>query len=200
MQIQDLTPVALDYDKCVNILETLTRITVSFRQEGVDFALIGGLALHAQGVTRATTDVNALILVQDKQKVRNIMTRSGFSVFHESADVMSFVDMTTQGVRVDFLLAHRPYALATLKRAESKQFLDGSSIKVLRPEDLIGLKVQAVANDPTRRDQDMADIRSLIRVHNVSLDWPLIREYFSLFQAEPELDRLLKEEGLASHS
>lgn len=183
----------------MNILETLTRITVSFLQEGVDFALIGGLALQAQGVTRATTDVDALILVQDKEKVRNIMTRSGFSVFYESADVMTFMGVATQSVRVDFLLAHRPYALAMLKRAEPKRFLDGSPIKVLRPADLIGLKVQAMANDPTRHDQDMADIRSLIRVHGVSLDWPLIREYFSLFQAEPDLERLLKEEGLAPH-
>ena len=184
----------------MNILETLTRITVTFRQEGVDFALIGGLALQAQGVTRSTTDVDALILVQDKQKVSNIMARSGFSVFYENADVMSFMNMTVQSVRVDFLLAHRPYALAMMKRAESKQFLDGSPIKVLRAEALIGLMVEAVANDRTRRDEDMADIRSLISVHKVLMVWPLIREYFSLFQAEPELDRLLKEEGLASHS
>lgn len=184
----------------MNILETLTRIVDSFKQEGVDFALIGGLALQAQGVTRATTDVDALILVQDKDKVRNVMIQSGFRVFHESADVLTFMGLATQSVRVDFLLAHRPYALAMLKRAEPKRFLDGSSIKVARPEDLIGLKIQATANDPTRRDQDMADIRSLIRVHGVRLDWGLIREYFGLFQAEPDLDRLLKEEGLAPHS
>ena len=34
--------------------------------------------------------------------------------------------------------------------------------KVIRIEDLIGLKVQAIANDEARKPVDLADIRALI--------------------------------------
>lgn len=183
----------------MTILEALAQISALLGKEKVDFALIGGLALHAQGVSRATTDVDALILVQDKEKVREILARENYSVFYESSEVVTFLSSAEKTIRLDFLLAQRPYARAMLERAETKEILPDFHIKVARPEDLIGLKIQAATNDPTRKDQDMADIRSLLRVHHATLEWPRVREYFSLFQAESDLDRLLKEEGLAPH-
>lgn len=181
----------------MNLLATIAKITDLFHKENVEFALIGGLALQAQGVTRATTDVEALILIKDREKVRSLMAKAGFEVFFESGEVMTFIDTETKSNRVDFLLAHRPYATTMLKRAEPKKIFREVPIKVARPEDLIGLKVQAYVNDPNRKDQDTADIRSLIRVHGTKLDWALLRDYFSLFNAEADLDRIRREEGFA---
>lgn len=66
-------------------------------------------------------------------------------------------------------------------------------VAVVDAEGIIGLKVQAIANNPARRRQDEADIVSLLRLHLESLDLTLIRGYFGVFEMEADLERLLDE-------
>ena len=54
-------------------------------------------------------------------------------------------------------------------------------MRLLQPEDVIGLKVQAMANDPERHAKEEADIQALMEVHRAGLDWERLREYFELF-------------------
>ena len=54
-------------------------------------------------------------------------------------------------------------------------------MRTLRPEDIVGLKVQALANDPGRERQDLADIDRLAEHFAAEMDWKRIREYFALF-------------------
>ena len=96
--------------------------------------------------------------------------------------------------KIDFLLAHRKYALAMLSRAKNQAVLDGKfSLKIIDTEDLIGLKLQSSINDPARYYQDMADIISLIRENYDKIDMELIREYFEVFDKQDELDKITKE-------
>ena len=79
-----------------------------------------------------------------------------------------------------------------LKRAKEYAILENKfRMKVLIPEDIIGLKVQATANDPKRSSRDIADIEELLRINNGHLDMNLLREYFSLFGQEHVLNELL---------
>ncbi len=55
------------------------------------------------------------------------------------------------------------------------------TIKVLRVEDLIGLKVQAMANDESRKTVDYSDIEAVMKLHGKELNWSDIEEYFSMF-------------------
>lgn len=71
-----------------------------------------------------------------------------------------------------------------------KLFPDGPPVRVLRVEHVIGLKVQAMANAPRRRSQDVADIQKLVQVHRESMDWELIRDYFDLFNMLDLLEEL----------
>ncbi len=69
-----------------------------------------------------------------------------------------------------------------LKRAREYGILkDKFKVKVLIPEDIIRLKVQAVTNDPNHYSQDWSDIEKLLRLHKDRIDLKLLREYFSLF-------------------
>ena len=60
-------------------------------------------------------------------------------------------------------------------------------------EGLIGLKLQALVNDPARRRQDEADIVALLSLHLSSLDRALLDEYFALFDQADALERFLTE-------
>ncbi len=167
-------------------------IVDSFRNNKIDFAVIGGFALLVAGYSRATEDIDLLIPQAGLPKVKKILGAYGFELIHESQDVATFVGKMRELGRVDFLLAHRKYAKAMLERSVPEKILDGKiSVKVILPEDLIGLKVQSSSNDPARYHQDMADIEAVMR-NNKKLDYSLIREYFALFDRQYELEEIMK--------
>lgn len=162
----------------------------TFQCKNIDFALIGGFALQSVGITRTTGDIDLLILSQDSKKVKDIMIKHGYELIHESKDVLNFYSERMELGRVDFLLAHRKYAIAMLKRAEKKYVFGGKfKIKVLKVEDQIGLKVQSSSNDPKRLHQDMADIELLIKNNYPKLDIALLKDSFQLSQ---ELKTIMK--------
>lgn len=165
----------------------------SFQKAKVEFALIGGLAMHAAGYMRATNDIDFLVSKEDMPKVRQIMLSFGYEAVHESEDVSNFVGRLGSLGRVDFLHAHRQYARRMLKEAVETDILDRKfKLKILRAEDLIGLKVQSSSNDPQRYHQDMADIEALMRVNHEKLDLSRIKEYFALFEREDELKSIVE--------
>lgn len=188
------------YNGPMDFVGTLTLLREAFERLEVKAAFIGGFALQAAGITRSTTDVDFLILARDADRIKPVMAEAGFALMHESEDVLNFFGKTPALGRVDFLLAHRPYALAMLNRARTIDGLGAvRGFKTILPEDLIGLKVQSAVNDPHRENQDMSDIRSLLRRHRNAMDLGLVRDYFRVFDREQDLDRLLREEGLAPY-
>ena len=80
-----------------------------------------------------------------------------------------------------------------MRRARKRPVFDGEfEVKVLLPEDLIGLKIQAIANDPQNRLViDAPDIQGILRLHMDKMDMDLVREYFRIFDKEALLDEWL---------
>ncbi len=176
----------MDFEK------VLTFLLENFKKYGIRYALMGGFALHAAGYSRATQDIDILILKEDMPKVKKLLLAIGYTVLHESEDIVNFKSALKDLGQVDFLLAHRSYTKNMLKRARECDILQGQfKVRVITPEDIIGLKVQASANDPGRGARDKADIEELLRRHADKLDLKLLREYFSLFNRQDELDELL---------
>jgi len=61
---------------------------------------------------------------------------------------------------------------------------------VIGAEGLIGFKLQALANNPSRT-RDIEDIRALLRAQHGKLNMAEVREYFALFDCVEWLDELL---------
>ena len=162
-----------------------------FSVKGVRCAVIGGFALHAAGFPRATQDIDFLVHVDDVSVVKKILGDFGYDIVHESQDVVNFWGKLKELGGVDFIIAHRRYALAMLDRAKIYEMLPSHQVKVVVPEDIIALKLQAVANAPERFSQDMADIQWLVKNHKGSLNIDLLREYFGIFGQTELLEQLL---------
>src|SRR6185312_2744296 len=139
----------------------------------VDFALIGGFALAAHGVVRATQDIDLLIDGRKKEDAKRSLLKAGFRLAFENAEVMHF----SGAGQVDTLLANRQPTLDMLKRAKS---INDFPVPVVSAEDIIGLKIQAYKNDPKREFQDKADIQSLLGTV-ADLDFKLVKKYADLF-------------------
>jgi predicted nucleotidyltransferase len=168
-------------------------IIEEFNREKIDFAIIGGFALQFSGITRATRDIDLLVLSQDSQQIKKIFIEYGYKLIYESVDVLNFISEKPELGRIDFLLAHRKYAIKMLNRAGEKEIFSGKlKVKVITVEDQIGLKVQSSSNDPQRLPQDLADVESLIKNNYHNLDIALLREYFDLFDRGQELDKIIE--------
>ncbi|MDO8748145.1 MAG: nucleotidyl transferase AbiEii/AbiGii toxin family protein [Candidatus Omnitrophota bacterium] len=158
----------------------LRLIEEDFSRENIRWALIGGFALGALGVHRATIDLDFIIHRGDLEKVDKIMRIHGYQCVYKSDEVAQYVCQAKIFGEIDFILAHRNISYKMLERAQDKEIFS-RTVKVLRPEDVIGLKIQALANDETRTSQEYFDIESLLGLYKKNLDWPLLEEYFTLF-------------------
>jgi len=100
-----------------------------------------------------------------------------------------FANYLRELLRVDFF--HTQGELSTAMLGEAVLFkFESANLKVARPEDLIGLKLQALANNPSR-SRDRIDIDSMVRQFKGSMNMVLVRQYFVLFEREDELDEIL---------
>ena len=173
----------------------LIRLRENLAEAGLEHALIGGLALQFHGHARATLDLDFMVRQEDLARIAAIMRHLGFQRLHADQEVAVFVAGDDSPGRVNFLLAHRPHALAMLARARPHA-VGGEGhvlVRVLEPEDLIGLKVQSSSNDPRRRRGDMADVEALLRaLPRLRLDRERIREYFRIFDREDEWDEIVR--------
>ena len=66
---------------------TFEIITHSFEKENLKYAIIGGFALEAAGVIRATMDIDLLVLANDKNIIKPIMIANGYELAFESKEV-----------------------------------------------------------------------------------------------------------------
>jgi hypothetical protein len=165
-----------------DVLQTAHR---ALEEAKVDHALIGGMALGALGINRATADVDIIIDGNDRDSAVQALKTQGFSLLQQTSEVLHF-----EGIGfLDLLLANRPLSREMLMHATAMPTV---GMKCLCPEDIIGLKIQAYMNNKKRVYQDKADIKALIERHP-QLDWARIKKYADLFNQWDEI-RALRDE------
>ena len=163
-----------------------------FHEQNIRFALIGGFAMQVAGFARATVDIDFLVEAEDLNKVKEIMKKLSYELTYGSEEFSNYWHPISAFGCVDYLHAHRPYSRKMLRRAKNHKILGTLETPILQPEDIIGLKVQAISNNSQRQTLDMGDIEYLIKKDIDTLDLGLIKEYFDLFGKGEELNSLLK--------
>jgi Uncharacterised nucleotidyltransferase len=148
-------------------------------------ALIGGMALAAHKVVRATQDIDFLADAADADKLHSLLLGLGYRCVHRSEDAANYL-RGDEGI--DFLYAHRPAALRLLAEAQTRDTGMGR-LRVVSAEGLIGFKLQAFVNNP-KRTQDIEDIRALLRANRDTLNMEEVKRYFVLFEREPLFNEL----------
>jgi len=169
-------------------LDAIAVVRDAAAAHGVRVALIGGFALPFHGVRRPTGDVDFLIDAAGADVVHDALERAGYRTIHRSSDTGHYRAPGSALVGVDVLYARRPPTLAMLARATVPP---GGDVPVVDVEGLIGLKLQALENDPTREYRDREDIVALLAAKGDTVDRALLDEYFALFGREGELARYL---------
>jgi hypothetical protein len=177
--------IAMDFKKVLNLL------IKDFDGANINYALIGGFAMGILGVVRATMDLDFIIDRNDLPKTDEILRKYNYNCVYKSENVSQYVSDIKAFGEIDILHAFREISVSMLKRTQEKDIFDGSlKIRVLLPEDIIGLKLQALVNNPKRENQEYADMQSIVSSYQGNLNWDLIKEYFDLFGKKEEYAKL----------
>ncbi|MGB3222121.1 MAG: nucleotidyl transferase AbiEii/AbiGii toxin family protein [Desulforhopalus sp.] len=172
------------------------KVISSFEKENLQYGLIGGFALGVMGILRATMDVDILLLVDDLDKADKILTGCMYSCIHRSPHLSQYTSELKALGSIDILHASKTISKEMLSRVERFRVFNKYMIPVLSPEDIIGLKVQAIANDRQREAIDINDMRLLLEYQlqrKRRIDWELLEDYFSLFNKQALLTTLKKD-------
>ena len=160
---------------------------------GIHYALIGGLAMALRGLERATFDADFILMLSDLPRAHDILVNEGYVREFHSENVSHYLNTRSALPRVDILHAFRGPSLGMLTRAERLPLGPTQTLPVVQIEDLIGLKIQALVNNPTRSLGDWNDIHRLVTHAGASqtpLQWDLIEDYLTLFNLAAKLPEL----------
>lgn len=177
----------------VNFLKVITDVIGALEAAGVRYATIGGFAMALRGVQRATVDLDFILMLEDLPKADGILRRFGYERAFRSENVSHYISAQQDWGRIDILHAFRGPSLSMLRRAEAIEVEPGVTLKVVQIEDIVGLKIQALINDPSRAEGDWHDIRQLVctaKERGASLDWDLLGDYLDIFKMSDRLTEL----------
>jgi hypothetical protein len=170
------------------VLKTLIS---EFSRLKIRSAAIGGFALGVLGAPRQTMDLDFLVHRDDLEKLDNALTALGYTRVFHSENVSQYRHPEAAWGSVDFIHAFRKVSLGMLDRATDHPALGGKqSLRTAQPEDIIGLKVQALFNDPERRVREQNDIERLMAQYGRRLDWARIQEFYEVFGLAEEAKKL----------
>jgi Uncharacterised nucleotidyltransferase len=171
------------------VYETLQRLAQKLPNAGIDYALIGGMALAIHGYVRLTQDVDLLMNEAGLEQFQKMLVGRGYIAAFPGARKM-FLDTIT-GVKVEIITTGefpgdgKPKSVQFPDPAAISIELDG--MKVTRLETLIELKLASGLTAPDRL-KDLADVQELIRMLNLpeqlglQIDSSVRDEYVRLWQ------------------
>lgn len=161
--------------------KTLERLSKDLDERGIDYMVIGAVALLAHGYPRFTEDIDL------------VMTRDGLEKFAPAfPGARKRLRSTVDGVSIEVMTSGeypgdgRPKPVSMPVPAEASTEIDG--VKFVSLEKLIELKLASGISAPDRL-KDLADVQELIKIRKLDTDFaskldPYVRtKYLELEEA-----------------
>lgn len=148
--------------------KTLERLSKDLDKRGIDYIVIGAVALLAHGYPRFTEDIDL------------VMTADGFEKFHEELVDLGYAPAfpgtrkrlrsTTDGVSIEVMTTGeysgdgKPKPVSMPEPREASTEIDG--VRFVTLEKLIELKLASGISAPARL-KDLADVQELIKIRKL---------------------------------
>jgi len=170
----------------------LRRVVKDLEYCGIDYNIIGAVALNQYGYRRFTEDIDLLLTQEGLEKFRNELIGKGYRPAFEGATKK--FRTTEENVTVKIITAGefpcdgKPKPVVFPNPKESKIEIDG--IKTVSLEKLVELKL-ASGMIALHRLKDLADVQEIIKIKNLSADFaeklnPFVREKYLELQKAVE--------------
>jgi len=172
----------------------LVGIIDDLESESIPYMLIGGLALAAWTLPRATLDIDITLWVS-AENLDRVCLHLATLYISRVGDPVGFVRQrrvlpveTVAGARLDFLFAAFPFEKEMIDRAKIRR-IGNIDVRVASLEDLILLKF------PSARTKDRADIETILWTFRADLDWNYLLDRADMLAEtleQPELTSFLR--------
>lgn len=160
----------------VALADALATIVDDLASAGVEFALVGGLAVSARAEPRLTRDVDLAIAAEDDaaaEEVVNGLVSRGYqirgTVQHIKTGRLATARLASRvhsALIIDLLFASSGIEAEVVAAAQRLEILPKLRVPVARAGHLIAMK--RLARDDRERPQDLDDIRALLEVASVA--------------------------------
>jgi len=147
----------------LDLYEEFKSIVSALEEQGIDYAVCGGLAMAVHGLPRATVDIDLLILAEHLENAKTVVRKLGYTIEAQpmtfskgSVEIrrLSRIDLEDGDLlTIDFLLVTP--AVAEVWNSRIRVASDKGSVSVVSREGLIILK------SFRKSGQDLDDIERL---------------------------------------
>jgi hypothetical protein len=168
---------------------TLTRLSADLKQHGIDYMVIGAVALLAHGYPRFTEDIDLVMTTEGLEKFHEELIGLGYAPSYPGARkrLRSTIDNVTIEVMTsgEYPGDGRPKPVRIPIPASASEEIDG--IKFVTLDKLIELKLASGISAGDRL-KDLADVQELIKLKNLDADFaqqldPYVRAKFIELQS-----------------
>ncbi len=174
----------------MDLARSLAPVAEFLDGRGYRWALIGGLAMQAYGLSRATLDVDLVVEATARGVLVSFMESLGYETLHVSEGYSNHLHPDGLLGRIDFAFVDAATADRLFAGCREEVNVLGRTVAVPSPEHLIAMKVHAAKNDPSRTFRELADIEHLFRVPGVEPE--SVRRYFEMAGLLRWFDELLR--------
>ncbi len=177
------------------VYKTMRALARRLSQEGIDYALVGGMALVLHGYRRETVDVDLVLSKEGHELFNENLVGRGYAPLFPGAK-KGFRDIET-GVEIDILTQGeypgdgKPKPVSFPNPTTASTEIDG--IRIVTLDKLIELKLASGMTAPHRL-RDLADVQELIKLHGLGAEFteqldPYVRgRYLELWDAVARAD------------
>lgn len=154
------------------------QIHTEARARGLDFLVIGGLAVNFYGYSRDTADLDLLIPRESRALWEELLSGLGYTA-ERDAEVFSQWAPPQQGQwPVDLMLVRETTFAPML--AESREVdMYGEQLRIPSLQHLLALKLHALKHTRAHRFlKDFQDVEGLVRINQIDLRSETIRQLF----------------------
>ncbi|HSE18410.1 MAG TPA: hypothetical protein VLB46_15260 [Pyrinomonadaceae bacterium] len=154
--------------------KTLARLSSDLNERGIDYLVIGAVALLAHGYPRFTEDIDLVMTAEGLQKFHEELVGLGYTPAFPGA--RKRLRSTTDNVSIEVMTTGeypgdgKPKPVSMPAPAEASTEIDG--IKFVTLEKLIELKL-ASGISAADRLKDLADVQELIKIRKLDADFAL---------------------------
>ena len=139
-----------------------------FSQNGLDYALIGGFALNAYGLSRNTDEIDFLLRNRDASKTIAFLESLGYQTLNRTEAFSNHEHPLSGFSRIDFLYVDGETADTMFRETRDFPVLTDFRVRVVKPEHLIALKLFSTSSNPQRAALDRADVEHLLQLEGLN--------------------------------
>jgi hypothetical protein len=151
---------------------TLAQVSADLKQHGIDYMVIGAVALMAYGYPRFTEDIDLVLTPEGLQAFHQNLIGLGYAPAFQGA--RKRLRSTRDGVSIEVIVSGeypgdgKPKAVSFPIPAEASIEIDG--VRIVTLEKLIELKLASGMTAPDRL-KDLADVQELIKARNLTAEF-----------------------------